>query len=172
MALIIEMGEGVSGAESYTSVSQFRTYANARGYEIGPYSDDEIEQAARRGTAYIDATFSSRFLGYRTGAGSQALEFPRTGIYDAAGYAIAPYSIPVELIRATCEATWIEVVTPGALTKPIKAGGGVVKRVKAGSVEVEFGQNGSTSTEYPIIALTLVRLIGSSSPYSGSLVRA
>lgn len=172
MALIVEDGTVIAGAESPTSVATWKTWATARGYAYTSYTDTQIEQAARRGTAYVDFTFEPRFSGYRVGLREQSLAYPRYGSADVAGNEIASDDMPVEYINAVSEAIWRELVTPFTLTSDVDAGGGVIKREKVGPLETEYAVGGSMQKTFPGIAAALANLIGRASPFSSVAVRA
>lgn len=90
MALIVESGEGLPGAESYVSVADCATYAAAHGLT---FAGDEPAQEARlrRATQYLDAQYS--FKGGES-TDTQALAWPRTA---------APGVVPREIVSACCE---------------------------------------------------------------------
>lgn len=79
MALVVEDGTGVAGAESYVSVSAFRTWATGRGYSL-PAADGDVEPLLRKGCDFIER---KRFVGEVEFA-TQGLSFPRL-ILDAEG---------------------------------------------------------------------------------------
>jgi hypothetical protein len=196
MALVVETGVGLSNAESYVAVADFKTYADARGLDYSSASTDAlIEQALRRATAYID-TYQARFPGYRTNRRLQALEWPRVGAFynvedngrsDAFyfGYRtddmfmdpgfdmIAANTVPPEIVKATCEAAVREISTPGYLL-PDDSGQGWLKSQSAGgSQQVFFAPPGASGPKIPAIALALTPLLlpGNGYGLSGRAVR-
>jgi hypothetical protein len=138
VALIVEDGTGRADAESYLSVSAFKTYADGRGLSYSGKTDPQVEQALRRGTAWLDGRYGPRFVGARLNGRAQALAWPRTGAYDDAGEEVAGDDLPAEVMNATAEAAHRELTAPGSLLPDVAATGGVKrKRVKAGTVETE-----------------------------------
>ena len=65
MALTVEDGTGLVGADSYVSVADCETYCDARGLTFSGAATADKEAALRRATASIDAMYRSRFPGQR-----------------------------------------------------------------------------------------------------------
>lgn len=173
--LIVEDGSGLATAESYVSVSDAVAYAAARGLAFPASPTDKAEAALRRATAYIDNTYRTRFPGQRKMFRKQGLEWPRVGVVDMNGFAVMSDEIPVEVIRATCEAAVRELATPGSLNPDVTPGK-VKKRVRVeGAVEVEYavGAGGVASQQpiSPIIDGILAALIGIGQPFTAAAVR-
>lgn len=72
MALVVEDGTGIADAESYVSVSDFKTWAEKRSYVL-PSADAEIESLLRKGCDFIER---KSFVGEQEFA-TQTLAFPR-----------------------------------------------------------------------------------------------
>jgi hypothetical protein len=77
MAITVEDGTGLAGADAYVSVAYFDTYAADRGIALGTMTTAEKEAAIRRATSYVDSEWL--YKGYPL-IPTQALEFPRTGL--------------------------------------------------------------------------------------------
>jgi hypothetical protein len=174
MSLIVEDGTGLSTAESYISGADTLAYASSRGLTFT--NDAAGEQALRRATTWIDATYGQRFGGYRVSV-NQALVFPRSGLVDREGYGIAYNAVPRQIAQATAEAAVRELASPGSLNPDVTPGT-VKKRVRVeGAVEVEYAVGaGGVASQTPVISIIdgiLAPLIGAaSSPYVGRAVRA
>lgn len=127
---------GAADADSYASLTEAADYTAAHGLA---WVDNpaNFEAALRRATAWIDATYRTRFPGSRVNGRGQALEWPRAGAADAEGYAIDADAIPIEVVRATIEAAVRELAAPQSLTPDISLAS-QVKREKVGSIEVEY----------------------------------
>ena len=52
MSLIVETGAGISNAESFASVADFRAYFASVGVDVSALLDARIEQLLRLGTNY------------------------------------------------------------------------------------------------------------------------
>jgi hypothetical protein len=132
MALTVEDGSVVSGADSYISLSDADTYHEDRDNSTwAALTDDAKEAGLRRATQYIDSHYRMRFKGTKATSG-QPLAWPRSNVDDEDGNIISSDSIPAALPTATAE---VAVVIPE--TQEITQAKSL-KRVKAGSVEVEY----------------------------------
>jgi hypothetical protein len=119
MALIVEDGTGVTGANSYVSLEDVNEYHAARGNtawaDAASSPDEAREGAIVRATQYIDAKYRLRWPGTRKAGRSQRLEWPRSDATDIYGEVIADDSVPQEVADATAEAALREVTAPGSL---------------------------------------------------------
>lgn len=107
MALIVEDGSGVAGAESYCTVVYATAYHANRGNAAWAAlaSDTIREQSLRKATDYLTQIFNGRWKGYKTHT-DQPLDWPRQNVYrEDSGFKIYVDSetIPVELKNACCE---------------------------------------------------------------------
>lgn len=122
MALIVEDGTGVLGAESYASVADADDYFALYGVPAKWAAADEPtkEVALRNGTRFVDQAV--RYFGTKVET-DQALEFPRTEFVTSTGEIIWEGIIPKLLIDATIEAagTHLEANINSATTSSIKA---------------------------------------------------
>jgi hypothetical protein len=100
MPFIVEDGNGIEDARSYASVAQWKDFASLRVGVTIPADDTDIEKALVTASEWIDSNFAKSFIGSRAFP-KQALEFPRTGFTDSAGYAI-PNAMPPQLVKAVC----------------------------------------------------------------------
>lgn len=104
MALTVETGDGIPGAESYVSVVDADAYwANlphdALSATWTAASTSNKEGSLREASAYLDAIYGQRYRGYRSGY-IQGLQWPRTDTMDEEGYPLP--NLPRELKDATC----------------------------------------------------------------------
>ena len=81
MALIVEDGTIVAGAESYATVAQANAYHTARGNSAWELLDDvdAKEPALRKATAYMVQMYRARWKGFRVSA-AQPLDWPRMNV--------------------------------------------------------------------------------------------
>lgn len=79
MALIIEDGSIVAGADSYVTTAEITAYANKRGFTV-PTSESDLEKIA---ILAIDYMQSKKYIGNLVES-DQALAFPRREIEDLA----------------------------------------------------------------------------------------
>lgn len=142
MALTVETGAGVAGADSYDTVANISAYWEKRQHiAIGrtwtAATDPEKEGAAREATAYLDARYGGRYRGTKKSA-TQGLLWPRLGddggdVLDPDGFALA--AVPVQLKAALAEIAARAV--SGALSPDIPIEGRI-KTHKVGDVQVTF----------------------------------
>jgi len=134
MALIIETGTNVAGADAYSSVADCSAWAVAYyGSALNGDTADK-EAAIRRAVTYLD---SLKWKGTRTYGRDQSLAWPRSGVTDCEGSAIASDEIPSELIFAQHVLARVEFQDEGALSPSVNLSG-VVKREKVDVIEVEY----------------------------------
>lgn len=104
MALIVEDGTGVAGANSYNTDAEYVAYALATGQAIG--ADEtarDIEQI--NGTAYVE-TLRDKYQGTKT-LNANSLQFPRNGVY-VDDYLVANDVIHPDFKKAQLEAAIFE----------------------------------------------------------------
>lgn len=161
MALIVEDGTGLAGAESYISVADADTYHTARGNET-TWTDLDVtvkEQLLRKATEYMVQEYRLRWKGVRATA-VQALDWPR-GLVERPDYAYAGMNgyttisgdfyfpsddVPVEVERACAELALRAASAP--LGPDI---GAPVLREKVGPLEVEYAQGARQTTVYQAV---------------------
>lgn len=81
MALIVEDGSVVQGAESYVTVAEFKSYCDARGISYASLTPDlKIEQLARKAFDYMIQKYRGKWNGYRRDA-TQVGDWPRSFVY-------------------------------------------------------------------------------------------
>lgn len=122
----------------YGTDDGFTTWLSANGYTL-PDGAPTAAVLCERGSAYIDASYGSRFVRTPTDP-AQEREWPRK---DATifGAAIASTDTPQRIIQASYQAAWIEASSPGTLSvvvDPAKR----VKRQKVDVIEREFFEPG------------------------------
>ena len=113
MALIIETGAGVPGADSYATVAQCEAYATAYYGASLTGSHQAKEAAMRRAAAHMNTL---RWKGSKAHGRAQGLAWPRTGVVDCEGVEIGQGEIPVEVIQAQHEFARAEFLAPGVLS--------------------------------------------------------
>lgn len=144
MALIVEDGTGIAGAESLASVAFSDSYHAARGNSgwTDIASVEIKEQLLRKATDYIVAMYAGAWAGTPVKS-DQAMPFPRY----VAGSNIG---LPLSIQQATAELALIAKSTP--LLPSVTRG---KKRVKVGPLEVEYDGNAATSTKFVAASLRI-----------------
>lgn len=135
MALIIETGAGVTGAQAYADAAAYKAWHLAYYGAAATDTDALIEAAILRSMAFLEGL---RWVGARVGGRSQALAWPRTDALDADGEDIAETEVPAEVIHAQHAMTRAELASPGALSPDVTlAGQKVLTKVDVLSWEVQ-----------------------------------
>lgn len=132
MALVIEDGTCVADADSFVSLAD----ADAHFVSYGGFwtGDDPDKEAALRRAALWLSTYI-KWHGTKTCTGR--LAWPRSGVSDCEGVAIADNAIPYQVVFAQLAAASLELQSPGALTPNITPGGQVL-REKVDVIEVTY----------------------------------
>lgn len=161
MALIIEDGTQVVGANSYVTAADIETYADARGVTL----TIDAEILATKAMDYIEA---QSYIGTKITA-TQPLQWPRTGAYID-GFALADTDIPNDLKNGQM-ATAV-AISNGNDPLSIMDGRGIIKQ-KVGSIEVWYDEDGSNVNYARTINNALKRILsGGNSGSMFSVTRA
>lgn len=139
MALVIEDGSGVTGANSYIDVETARAYATARGLSL-PVADADVEKLLVKAMDFIES-FRGEFQGLKTLA-ENPLQWPRTGV-TLDGYVITDDTIPT--ILASAQAQLAADANLQDLM-PIGTGREVVME-KVDVVAVQYAESGNTNPQ-------------------------
>lgn len=148
MAFIVEDATGLTDAESYISVDDFKAYHKNRGNSI-TLGGTEIEQKLRLAAEYIDIRWGKYVPGLPI-AEDQALRFPTD-------YFITdPASLPKALIRANAEYGFFAFSNDLFIDNNRTNGPGIkLLKEKVGPIETETEWSGSgagaVGAKYPIV---------------------
>jgi len=101
MTIIVEDGTGVAGANSYVTVSGVGVYATDYGYTDWTDATATVQQQSLlRAMRYIEG-LAWKGVKYDQ---TQALEWPRSEVYDKDERLVADDVVPVPVVEALCEA--------------------------------------------------------------------
>lgn len=139
MALTIEDGSGVAGANSYIDVAAARAYAAARGLTL-PAADGDVEALLIKSMDFIEA-YRGDFQGLKTAA-TNPLQWPRTGV-TLDGYPLAEDAIPQALKDAQAQ---LAVDAQNADLMPTGSGREVVME-RVDVVQVQYAESGNTNPQ-------------------------
>lgn len=143
MALTVENGTGIAGADAYADVASCSAYAvNFYGSSLAGSPADK-EAAIRRAFAYLSTL---PWKGVRTHGRDQGGAWPRTGVTDSEGYAIADNVVPGEVIAAQHELARAEFQSPGILTPSATKAKAAVSMEKVDVIQVEYDTDNLTGT--------------------------
>lgn len=139
MALTVEDGTGVTGADSYVSISEIRTYAVNRNLTL-PAGDADIESLARSAVDYLEGRRSD-YKGVKA-TSTQDLQWPRIDVdadgivvgITVDGYELSPTAIPKELKLAQCQLC-VEINSNDILPTSTTF---AVKRERVDAIETEY----------------------------------
>jgi hypothetical protein len=143
VALIVEDGSGVTGAESYITVAGADTYFSDRGNAMwDALTTEQKEQALRKGTDYMEGRY--RWRGERV-ADDQALSWPRTCVY-AFGHLVDSDVVPERVQRACAE---LAVRASADDLSPDV--GAQVKSETVGPISVTYADGARQTTAYKLV---------------------
>lgn len=155
MALIVEDGSVVAGAESYISVADASTYHAAQGNTAwAAIANDTLREGyLRKATGYMVQAYRMRWAGYRF-TSTQSLDWPRSyvPIPDAvSGYGsfeamVAPNIVPTEVKNACAE---LALKAASAELFADLSQGVVSKQV--GPIKIEYDRYSPRSIKYSAI---------------------
>jgi hypothetical protein len=151
VTLTVEDGTGFTTANAFVSLADCDQYHLDRGNTSWIGTDEDKEAAIIRATSYLSRT--PHWSGYRVKGRDQALAWPRYDVMDGQ-WSVAPDSVPVEVIHATCEVALRELTTPGTLNPDVTRTQ-IVKKEKIGPIETEY-TTGSTRAVDSRPVLTIV----------------
>jgi hypothetical protein len=139
MALTIEDGTGVTGAQAYANAAAYVAWATAHVGAAPTDTTTAIEAAILRSVARLETL---RWVGAKVNGRAQALAWPRSDALDAEGNDIAETEIPSEVITAQHAMTQAELASPGALSPNVTlAGQKVLTKVDVLAWEVQKAPN-------------------------------
>lgn len=133
MALIVETGAIIAGANSYVSTSSARAYASSRGVTL-PASNGELEPMIIKAMDFVES-HSAQFVGERVQR-DQPLSWPRTGAV-VERWEWSSTEMPRQLINATL-ATVVEIAAGADPFNPPIAALPVIKERVEGAVELAY----------------------------------
>jgi hypothetical protein len=164
MAFVLETGDGLATANAYGEHTGLVAYAADRGTTLAQ-PQATLEQALIRATDFLQRR-GLHWKGCQVKPLEQALDWPRYGVYDAHGYALASDELPRELVLATYELAIRALAADLSPDPSVDASGvAVVKsKDKVGPIEVEREFTGGSAGEgffpaYPEVAGLLRKLV-------------
>lgn len=140
MALIVEDGTGVAGANGLITVAFADSYFADRAVAAWTGAVGQKEVAIVLATDYMELMNSNRWNGYLH-SDATTLSFPRQSMYDRKGYIVdfAADGIPIEIQKACAEYA-VRALNASLLPDPtVEAGGKVTTftKRKIGPIETE-----------------------------------
>lgn len=148
MALIVEDGSLVSGADSYVTLAEFKAWADKRGISYG--TDEAVTQQIYRAMDYIE---SLDFIGEKSDE-NQSLQWPRDQVIID-GYYIDSDEMPPELKVAVYESIKAEIDGDSRMTASERR----TISEKVGELQVTYANNADVKRSIPAVHKALRKLI-------------
>lgn len=144
VTLIVEDGTGRSDANAAISLAAFKTYCDDRGKDYSAFTDDVLNEAIVRASAFLVNAYV--WQGSKVNRRAQTMVFPRYSMTDKEGWPVVPPEIPREYTDACCEITFYEAGNPGGLN-PTVTNADLVKSEQVGSIRVEYARLFNSASE-------------------------
>lgn len=153
MALIVETGAQVAGAESYAAVADATAYFAARANTTWAALTTGAQEAALRNACdYIEAMYGTRWKGDRV-AITQALSWPRDGVV-VDGVELSTTAIPAALMRAN-----IELALKASAGELLSDQSAQVLSETVGPISVTYASGARQNTRYAFVETLLASLL-------------
>lgn len=148
MALVVEDGSVVTGANTYVSLAEFKAWADDRGIAYG--TDAAVTQQIYRAMDYFERL---QFIGNKANE-NQPLQWPRTeALID--GYYADATEIPTPVKTALYEA----VVVEAAGNSELEVQDRKTIREKIGDIEVQYADNSENRKITPALQYALNKIV-------------
>lgn len=148
MALVVENGSNVSGANTYVTLAEFKAWADDRGITYG--NDADVTKHIYRAMDFIER---QNFQGRKANE-TQPLQWPRTDVLID-GYYVDATEIPKELKIALYEQINIEHLGFSNLETIDRR----TIQESIGDISVTYDSNSSSKTDTPALTYALKKLI-------------
>lgn len=135
VTLTVEDGTGKSDANALVSLSGLKAYADERGTSYSAYSDDQLNGAIVRASAFLTNAFV--WDGLKVNGRDQTMAWPRVNMTDREGWVIPSDEVPREVVAACTEVALYEAATPGSMN-PTVVLAEKVRSEQVGSIRVEY----------------------------------
>jgi len=148
MALVVEDGSLVAGANTYITLAEFKAWADDRGISYG--TDDAVNKQIYRAMDYFERL---QFIGNKANE-NQPLQWPRTeALID--GYYADATEIPPQVKIAVYEAVLVEAAGDSELETQDRR----TIREKVGDIEVQYAENSSNRKITPALQYALNKIV-------------
>lgn len=156
MALVIETGSGSATATSFVTDAFYVAWLKDRYPDFDRGAGSDRLPHLIRGADYLRHETRFRWRGTKMTAG-QTLPYPRTGVVERRGLALADGIIPYRIMEAQCQAAYFS--QNGTDLHAALARGGAVKSKTVGPISTTFMDNAPTETVFPFIVGILAPLL-------------
>lgn len=153
MALIVENGSMVTGAESYASVAYSNSYHSLIGNESWSDLDNSTkEQCLRKATQYMQSKYFSKWQGIKRDD-DQALDWPRENVIIFGTSSLVANSIIPNEIKNACCLLALRASTSELVSDKERA----IKREKIDVIETEYSEYDTSEKVYSEVDYMLAR---------------
>jgi hypothetical protein len=157
MALVVEDGTGKADAVSFISDAEFVTWSTARNIT----SEDYGSQVGREphivsACDYLRNEAKFRYRGMRKTA-TQSLPYPRTGVVERGGLAVASNVVSWRLKEAQCRLAVLSIT--GTSLQPTLARGGRVVSRSVGPISLTYAADADPEAVFPFVMGVLEPLL-------------
>jgi len=175
VALIVEDGTRVPGAEAFSSVATFKMQSDNFGYDYSAFTDTQIEVALRKGCLYLKQDYRMRWKGVRYSA-TQPQDWPRSAVSTETGYygnsysyryLVPPNVVPVEVVSANI--ILAQKVLSG--TELFPDGTQKTAQETIGPITVKYEQGSSQRIQFDAVEALLAPFLSSLGGVNVQLVR-
>lgn len=174
ITITVETGAGITGANSFVSLADFKAHADQRGrIYTSVYADAVLQAALIKMGDYLN---SLPWKGVKTGQ-TNPMCWPRygtevggsnwnqlvppastwVGVLDADGFYIATDAVPAAVVNAQCEGAWL--IATGKDMEPSLDRGGALKSEAYDVVKFEYFSGASPTTEFRAVSNRLRGLL-------------
>tara|TARA_R100000951_G_C2584224_1_gene162889 strand:+ start:108 stop:581 length:474 start_codon:yes stop_codon:yes gene_type:complete len=148
MALVIEDGSIVSGANSYITIANYKSWADDRG--ISYSTDSKIEQSIFRAMDWFERQM---FIGNKANE-NQPLQWPRTeALID--GYYVDATEIPNQVKTALYEVTTVDLAGNSEFNTQDRK----TSKEKVGDIEVTYADNSENRIISPALTFAMNKIV-------------
>ena len=145
MSLVVEDGTGLETANTYATIAEADSYHSDRGNSAWTEATEPAKtEALILATEYLDARYYFRWKGFKKRE-KQALEWPRTWVYDRNGWLFASDKVPDRLKDAAAEAA-LKALTETLF--PDITRDDMARRVTVGPITTEYKQSAPATKQY------------------------
>ncbi len=190
MAIVVETGAIVAGANAYGTVLEADTYHEDRLNTVWTNADDDVKEAAMlRATQGLESKYRERWIGFKSNhnvaTAPQFLAWPRkddknetttdgftvatmTKLEDFDGIEIDVDGIPLDLKNAFFEVSLIEITQPFVSTQLSRDD--MVKYERVDVIETEFFRNAPAVVQFPHVDNLLASLAATAAVKLGAVI--
>lgn len=144
VTLVVEDGTGRSDANALVSLTEAKTYWDGRGTSYSSYTDDQLNGAIVRASAFLTNAFV--WQGLKVNGRDQVMPFPRHALLDRDNWPVSSTEVPREVVAACSEIALYEAANPEAMNPQVVLSE-KVRSEQVGSIRVEYANIFNNATD-------------------------